>query len=35
MNSVSPNLFLGVGFHAIGALFAATCYTPQKKVKGW
>jgi L-rhamnose-H+ transport protein len=35
MNSVSPNPLLGVGFHAIGALFAATCYTPQKKVKGW
>lgn len=26
---------LGVGLHAIGALFAATCYTPQKKVNGW
>lgn len=35
MNSVSPNPLLGVGFHAIGAFFAATCYTPQKKVKGW
>ena len=35
MNPVSPNPLLGVGLHAIGALFAATCYTPQKKVKGW
>jgi L-rhamnose-H+ transport protein len=35
MNSVTPNPLLGVGLHAIGALFAATCYTPQKKVKGW
>jgi L-rhamnose-H+ transport protein len=35
MNSVSPNPILGVGLHAIGALFAATCYTPQKKIKGW
>lgn len=35
MNTVTPNPILGVGLHAIGALFAATCYTPQKKVKGW
>lgn len=35
MNSDSSNPVLGVGLHAIGALFAATCYTPQKKVKGW
>lgn len=35
MNPVTPNPLLGVGLHAIGALFAATCYTPQKKVKGW
>ena len=35
MNTITPNLFLGVGFHAIGALFAAACYTPQKKIKGW
>lgn len=26
---------LGVGLHAVGATFAATCYTPQKKVRGW
>jgi len=35
MNPITPNPLLGVGLHAIGALFAATCYTPQKKVKGW
>ena len=35
MNPVTPNPLLGVFFHAIGALFAATCYTPQKKVRGW
>jgi L-rhamnose-H+ transport protein len=35
MNPVTPNPILGVFLHAIGALFAATCYTPQKKVKGW
>ncbi len=35
MNPITPNPTLGVGLHAIGALFAATCYTPQKKVKGW
>jgi L-rhamnose-H+ transport protein len=35
MNAVTPNPLLGVGLHAVGALFAATCYTPQKKVKGW
>jgi L-rhamnose-H+ transport protein len=26
---------LGVGLHAIGATFAATCYTPQRQVRGW
>src|SRR5580704_11616928 len=35
MNAITPNPLLGVGLHAIGALFAATCYTPQKKVRGW
>jgi L-rhamnose-H+ transport protein len=29
------NPLLGIGFHAIGALFASVCYTPQKKVSGW
>ncbi|HEY3762931.1 MAG TPA: L-rhamnose/proton symporter RhaT [Verrucomicrobiae bacterium] len=35
MNTVTPSLTLGVGFHAIGALFAAACYTPQKKIRNW
>ena len=35
MNSVTANPFLGIGLHAIGAIFAATCYTPQKRVRGW
>lgn len=26
---------MGVGLHAVGALFAATCYTPQKRIRGW
>lgn len=32
---ISPNLPLGIGFHATGALLAANCYAPQKYVKGW
>jgi L-rhamnose-H+ transport protein len=35
MNPITPNPLLGVGLHAIGAIFAATCYTPQARVKGW
>ncbi|HXT12663.1 MAG TPA: L-rhamnose/proton symporter RhaT [Candidatus Angelobacter sp.] len=35
MTTVTSNPLLGVGFHAVGAVFAAACYTPQKKVKGW
>lgn len=35
MNPITPYPLLGVGLHAIGALFAATCYTPQKKIRGW
>jgi L-rhamnose-proton symport protein (RhaT). len=34
-NTVTPNPLLGIALHAIGAWFAATCYTPQKKVRGW
>jgi L-rhamnose-H+ transport protein len=34
-NSVTINPLLGVALHAVGAWFAATCYTPQKKVRGW
>src|SRR4029077_14820816 len=35
MNTVIANPILGVFMHAIGAMFASTCYTPQKRVKGW
>jgi len=35
MESVAANPLLGVAMHAIGATFAATCYTPEKRVKGW
>jgi len=35
VNPVASNPFLGVSLHAIGAFFAATCYTPQKRVKRW
>jgi L-rhamnose-H+ transport protein len=32
---ISPNPLLGSAFHAVGAFFAAICYTPQKRVNGW
>ena len=35
MNLITSNPLLGVGLHAVGACFAATCYTPQKQVKRW
>src|SRR5215475_5357650 len=35
MTTVASNPILGVGFHAVGAVFAAACYVPQEKVKGW
>lgn len=35
MSPLSSNPLLGVGLHGIGAFFAATCYTPQKQVRGW
>ena len=35
MNEIVSNPILGVGLHAVGALFAATCYTPQKRVRRW
>jgi L-rhamnose-H+ transport protein len=35
MTPVPANPFLGIALHAIGAMFAATCYTPQKRVKRW
>ena len=35
MSPVIANPFLGIAMHAVGATFAATCYTPQKRVTGW
>jgi L-rhamnose-H+ transport protein len=35
MPTVTSNPLLGVTMHAVGAFFAATCYTPQKQVKRW
>jgi len=35
VNTVASNPLLGIAMHAIGALFAATCYTPQKRVRRW
>jgi len=35
MSPITPNPMLGVGMHAVGALFAANCYSPQKYVKRW
>jgi L-rhamnose-H+ transport protein len=32
---IPPNPLLGTAFHAVGAAFAALCYTPQKRVSGW
>ncbi len=35
MTPIPANPLLGVALHAVGATFAATCYTPEKRVKGW
>jgi L-rhamnose-H+ transport protein len=35
MNPIPSHPLLGVLLHAVGACFAATCYTPQKQVKRW
>ncbi len=32
---IAPNPLLGTGLHAIGAMFAALCYTPQRRVVRW
>jgi len=32
---IAPQPVLGVGLHAVGAFFAATCYAPQKFVRRW
>jgi L-rhamnose-H+ transport protein len=33
--AISAQPLLGVTLHAVGALCAAFCYTPQKRVRGW
>lgn len=35
MTPIVANPLLGVFLHGVGAFFAATCYTPQKQVRGW
>jgi len=35
MVAVIVNPMLGTGLHAVGAMSAALCYTPQQKLKGW
>ncbi len=35
MTPVAAHPLLGVLLHAVGAAFAATCYTPQKRVRRW
>ena len=35
MIPVTPNPFLGIGMHGVGATFAANCYAPQKFIKHW
>jgi len=32
---ITPFPLLGVGFHSVGAFFAANCYSPQKYAKRW
>jgi len=32
---IAPNPLLGSALHAVGAFFAAICYTPQKRVNRW
>lgn len=32
---MTPNPLLGTGFHAVGALCASLCYTPQKGTRNW
>ena len=35
MPPIASNPLLGIVLHAVGASFAATCYTPEKRVRGW
>ena len=32
---ITTDPILGTGLHAVGALSAALCYTPQKATRGW
>lgn len=32
---IPPDPILGTGLHAVGAMCAALCYTPQKATRGW
>ena len=32
---IPANPLLGTAFHAVGAFFAAVCYTPQKRISRW
>lgn len=35
MSPITPNPFLGIGLHGVGAVCAANCYAPQKLVRRW
>jgi L-rhamnose-H+ transport protein len=35
MSPIPAHPLLGVALHAVGALFASTCYTPERRVRGW
>jgi len=35
MTPITPNPLLGVGYHSVGAFFAANCYAPQQYIKRW
>lgn len=35
MTPIPPNPLLGVSYHAVGAMFAANCYAPQKYIRRW
>jgi L-rhamnose-H+ transport protein len=35
MIPITPNPLLGIGFHSVGAFFAANCYAPQQYIRRW
>lgn len=35
MTPITPNPLLGVGYHSVGAFFAANCYAPQQYIRRW